>query len=141
MTTSDMVNFVKRRTRLNDDVKIIGEIQTAYRWAQRRIFNSSGGPDLLITMDEEKPIAALTSSYDFGANLSGEILAMKQLWAKLPNEAVFTPMVLADTNSLQFIRNDSTLISTPATGHPIFYDMLNYNQARFSPALPANSTL
>src|SRR5439155_2268772 len=107
MTVSSMVALVKQRTHVNDDTKVISEVQNAYRWVQRRVFNSQDGGDLLSTMDTEKTLSAVTTTYDIGANVTGEFLGLKQLWLKLPSDTVFTPMTYADTNSLQFLRNDS----------------------------------
>lgn len=141
-----MVRRIKHRTKLADDYKVLIELQDAAEWAGRRVYNSENGPDLLITMGEEVALAARTRTLDLAGEdvLVNALLGIKQLWLKLPSDSIFTPMVAADSNSMQFIRNDSELdsdTSVVAQGHPVYYDVLNFSQVRFAPALPASSKI
>lgn len=144
MTTAEMVTKVKTRTKQADDTKVITELQSAYDWARNRVFNTENGPDILSTFDEELTLAARTRNYNLAANLANSILGIKQLWLKLTTDTVFTPMIPADTNRTEYVRNDSeTAADTTviATGHPVYYDVINYNQVRFAPALPSGAVI
>ena len=134
-----MLTRVKQRTRMQDEYRILTELQHAYGWVLRRVYNTEKGPNLLITIDEELSINATTRDYDLASNLAHALLGVKQLWLKLPSDTTFTPMVTADTNSSVFVVTDSASIT--ATGHPVFYDVVNFDKVRFAPALPSGSTI
>lgn len=144
MTSAQMIERVKGRTKQNDDTKVIRELNAAQEWAYNKIYNSEGGPDLLITYGTEKMMSAQTRIYDLGANVSGTIYGIKNLWLRFPNETAFSPMRKVDATNAEFVFNDQWVASdttTVATGHPVFYDMINLSQLRFAPPLPASSVI
>ena len=136
-----MVARVRRKTHQADESKIVNELQAAQRWVGRRVFNSTGGPELLTTIGEElTALAATTRSYDLGANVTGGVfLGLKQLWVKLPGSTRFSKMDHVDVTEMA----DSATTAAPdiASGHPISYAVINFSKLRFAPALPASSVL
>ena len=139
-----MVTRVKDRSRHRDDTRVIGEVRSAQTWAWFKIFNSENGPDLLSTFGTELTLLATTREYDIGANITGTLYGIKQLWLKLPQDRSFTPMTFADVNDKQFTLNDQWLAADQdriAQGHPVYYDIIDFARVRFSPPLPAQSVL
>jgi hypothetical protein len=139
VTIAEMITKVKSRTKQVSSTVVIEEIQTAYDWVHNRIFNTEKGPNLYIILDEEIAISALTRSFDLQSNLGYTMLAIKQLWAMLPGDSVFTPMIEADTNDPDFISVDSQQAADStvfAQAHPVYWNSINYNQVYFAPALP-----
>ena len=61
----------------------------------------------------------------------------------MPADTVFTSMIPADGNEQDFTNADSATTANPriANGHPVLYEIVNFSQARFAPALPAGSVL
>ncbi len=145
MTTQQLVDSVKARTRHVDDTRVVRELNSALAWAYGRVFNSTGGPDLLMTFDTELAIAAVTRDYDLGANITGTLYSLKQLWLKLPSDTNFTPMFQRDAMSdPQYVWNDqypSSDTTSIAIGHPVRYEVMNFAEVRFSPMLPSGSRL
>lgn len=144
MNSAQMVQRVKDRTHHNNDDKIIGELNSAKDWAWTKIFNSASGPDLLLTLDTEKTMSAQTRTYDIGANVTGTLYGIKQLWLKFSSETNFTPMVARDMNDSTFRGGDqypSSDTTSVAIGHPVLYEIINFSQARFSPPLPTSSVI
>lgn len=140
-----MLALLKQRTKIADPTKLLLELRDAYRWAVNKIYKSSDGPQMLVTVGEElTALAATTREYDIEANISGgSLLGMKQLWVKLPADLGFTPMLPRDTGDPDFIAFDGQPAADPtiAQGHPVFYSMINFSKARFAPALPAGAVL
>lgn len=145
MTTQEMLDLLKQRTKQADRAKLLMELRSAYRWVVRRVYNSSNGPDLLATIGEELPaLAAITRTFDLGAAVtSGEMIGIKKLWLKLPSDTGFTGMVPDDSNDLNFSNADTSTAANPqvAAGHPVLFMILNFTQARFAPALPIGSVI
>jgi hypothetical protein len=144
MTTQALVALIKRRSHHSDDVLVQNELNSAKDWAYERLYNSEVGPDLLITYGTEITLAARTRDYNLGADaaISGTLYGIKQLWLKFSTDVAFTPMRAADSTDLRYIFNDqwaSTDTTTVATGHPVLYDVVNFNKVRFSPPLPAGA--
>jgi len=148
MTTHEMLALLKQRTKVADETKRLNELWSAYRWAVKRIYNSSDGPKLLSTVGLE--LAALTGTtktYDLAAAVKaangGDFLGVKKLWVKLPSDTRFVPMEPADSNEPDFVNADSDPAAnlTVAQGHPVQYDVINFAQARFAPALPATAVV
>jgi hypothetical protein len=147
MTTTEMVAFVKAWTKHSDDSKILIALRSGYRWTVKRVYNSEGGPDLLSTIGRELSIASTTRDYDLSAAIEtaggGELLGIKQLWLKLPSDSNFTPMNEVDAETPAFQVYDAELAASPtiASGHPVLYQVVNYDKVRFAPALPSGSTV
>jgi hypothetical protein len=147
MTTVEMVTFVKAWTKHPDDTKILIALRSGYRWTVKRVYNSEGGPNLLSTIGRELAIASTTRDYDLSAAIvtagGGELLGIKKLWLKLPSDQNFTPMNETDAETPVFQSYDAELAASPtiASGHPVMYQVVNYDKVRFAPALPAGSTL
>lgn len=144
MTVAEMLDALKWRTKKRDITELLIELNSAARWTARRVYNSEGGPDLLSTFGAELSIGSTTKSYDLGANVpTGVFLGIKRLWLMLPGETEFTRMTEADLESPAFTANDNRLAADPliATGHPVFYEVYNFDELRFDKALPANSKL
>lgn len=145
MTTQQIIDAVKARTRQNDDTKVIREVNSAKDAIYQRVFNSVGGPDLLMTFDNEVTMAAVTREYDIDANVTGTVYALKGLWLKLSGETAFTPMVPMDAWSEpvarfydQYPSSDTTSV---AAGHPVVYQVFNFAKLRFFPMLPSGAVL
>ena len=144
LTTAGMIQRVKDRTHSRDDLKIIGEINSAKDWASNKLFNSEGGPDSLSTHATQLTISSRTREYDLGANVTGTIYGVKQMWLKLSTDTDFVLMVPLDSSDPRFVANDpypSSDTTTVAEGHPVYYDVINFSQLRFAPPLPADCTL
>jgi hypothetical protein len=144
MTTREMLNSVKQWTKISTEDTGLRALRKAYNWAVRRVYNSENGPNLVSTIGEELPaLLATTKTYDFGANLAHPILGFKQLWVKLPADVKFTPMQSARTTDQGFVDSDSDPAASlqVAQGHPVLYDIINFDQARFAPALPTGAVL
>lgn len=145
MTTQEMFDALKSRTKISDASKLGTELRSAYRWVVRRVYNAAGGPDLLMTIGEELPaLVAVTRDYDLGANVTaGELLGIKKLWLKLPQDTRFTGMDPSDADDPGFANMDSGTNATPdvAGGHPVLYTVINFDKLRFAPALPTTSVL
>jgi hypothetical protein len=146
MTTQEMVDLVKDRSKQSDTAKILRELRAAYRWCVNRVYLAEGGPELLSTVGQEITLAADTRDYDLGANVTvtgGVYLGLKQLFAKLPTDQTFTPMIERDASAPEFQSRDSQPAATPdvAGGHPILYHVYNFSQFRFAPALPSGTVL
>lgn len=146
MTTNEMLDTLQRRTKIADRVKLIAELKSAYRWAARRIYNTAGGPELLMVLGEElTALASTTRDLDLSATgvLDAGCIGIKRLWVKLPSDAKFVPMNSCDSNDELFTSLDSGTAAAPtiAAGHPILYMVYNFVQLRFAGALPAGSVL
>jgi hypothetical protein len=144
MTAQEMVDMIKFRTKQPDVAKILSELRAANRWVAKRVFLSTGGPDLLSTIGTEVTIAATARNYNLAAALApNEILGIKKLMLKLPTDTRFTKMNDVDANNEDFIKLDSELDATPliASCHPVLYQPYNFDQVRFAPAIPATSII
>ena len=144
LTTALMIQRVKDRTHSRDDLKIIGELNSAKDWAGNKLFNAQGGPDSLSTHATQLTISSRTREYDLGANVTGTIYGIKQMWLKLSTDTDFVLMVKLDSSDPLFTANDpypSSDTTTVAEGHPVYYDVINFSQLRFAPPLPADCTL
>lgn len=144
MTSADMITRLKNRTFNTNDLKLIGELNSARNWAWMRVYNSENGPDLLLSIDNEKTMASRTRDYDLGANITGTLYGIKQLWLRFPSDMNFTPMVARDMASSGFRANDqypSSDTTTVATGHPVQYEVVNFAKLRFAPPLPINAVI
>lgn len=144
LTAAQMVERVKSRTFNKNDSKIVGELISAQDWAWNKIFKSAEGPDQLSTQGQEISISAITREYDLGAQITGTLYGVKMLWLKFSSDTTFHPMRPADSAELQFIFNDqwaSSDTTTVAIGHPVLYMIVDFAKVRFSPPVPANSTL
>lgn len=144
MTSQEMVDLVKDRSKQPDAAKILRELRSAFRWATNRVYLTEGGPDLLSTIGSELTISGTTRTYDIAAFVSGNLLGLKELWLKLPTgDQVFTPMVECDATHPAFQANDEQVAADPliASGHPVLYHIQNFSQVRFAPALPDGSIL
>ncbi len=140
MTSADMVAAVKSRTQDTNDAKVLTELNAAQDWAFNHIYNAEGGPDLLVTFNEQKTLTSVRE-YDLTSNLTYVIMGLKKLWLKLPNETKFTPMLPADTTEPNFVWRDDVDDTTVATSHPVYYMVENFAQLRFSALLPSNAIL
>lgn len=143
LTSSQILQRIKDRTHYTSDDRILGEIKSAQDWAFNRLYNSENGPDTVMTAATELTLASRTREYDLGAQLTGTLYGIKQLWLRFTSETVFSPMRPVDSDDLRFIFNDqwTSTDTTVATGHPVMYDSENFSKVRFSPPLPANSVL
>ena len=141
LSAIEMVGRVRDRTSYKNDKKIVGELASSADWAYNRVFNSANGPNQFLVPAEEVTISSRTQTYNLGAALAGgNLYGVKLLWLKFSSDTVFTPMVPLDSGDLRFIAADNVPDSdttTVATGHPVFYDVLDFAQVRFAPALPA----
>lgn len=142
MTSQEMVDLCKDRSKQPDMAKILRELRSAFRWATNRIYMTEGGPDLLSTIGEELTISATTREYDLSANVTN-YLGLKALWLKLSTDTEFVPMIERDASSSVFKANDTQVAADPliASGHPVLYHIHNFGTLRFAPALPADCTL
>lgn len=143
MNTQTMVDVVKARTRQQDDTKVVRELNSALDWCYTKVYNSSGGPDTLMTFGNElTALASTTRDYDIDANVTGTVYSIKTLWVKLPGETNFTPMLPRDQHDQYYAdvypASDTTSV---ATGHPVYYEVVNFAKVRFYPQLPASSVL
>jgi hypothetical protein len=143
MTTQEMVDLVRDRSKQPDTAKILRELRAAFRWAVARIYTTEGGPDLLSTIGTELTITGTTRDYNLAANVQGTFLGLKQLWLKLPGDTNFTPLNEADLTAPSFQDRDSKPTADPdiAFGHPVLYQVYNFGMLRFGPALPDTSVL
>lgn len=145
MTTQEMVDLVRDRSKQSDTAKILRELRAAFRWCSTKVFLVAGGAELLSTIGQELTLAADTRDYDLADNVTvtGTFLGLKQIWAKLPGDTMFTPMVERDILTPEFQIRDSQPAATPdvARGHPILYQPYNFSQLRFAPTIPATSVL
>lgn len=139
-----MIDRIKQRSHSRDDLKIIGELNSSKDWASNRLFNSEGGPESLSTFATQLTISSRTREYDLGANVTGTIYGVKQLWLKFSSDTDFTLMVPLDAGDPLFTANDpypSSDSTTVAEGHPVYYNVQNLSKIRCAPPLPADSTL
>ena len=139
-----ILDRIKQRTHSRDDLKILGELNSAKDWASNKLFSAEGGPETLSTHATQLSIASRTREYDLGANVTGTIYGIKQLWLKLETDVDFVLMVPASSSDAMFTSNDpypSSDTSTVAEGHPVFYAVINFAQLRFAPPLPSGCTL
>jgi hypothetical protein len=145
MTTKEMLDLLKQRTKIQDPTKLLLELRAGYRWAVNKIYKSADGPAMLVTIGEElTALVATTRDYNIESHISGgNLLGMKQLWVKMPGDTGFTPMIPLDADDPQFQALDDQPAASPrvASGHPVFYAMLNFGSTRFAPALPTGSIL
>lgn len=144
MTPNEMLDSCLQWTKVSSQTKRLVALKKAYRWAVRRVFNSEDGPDLLATIGEElAALGATTKTLDIKALLAHDLLGFKKLWLKLPADLSFVGMKPSDTTDDSFVETDADLAANlkTAQGHPVYYDIINYGQARFSPALPAGSII
>jgi hypothetical protein len=144
MTPNEMLASCLQWTKVSDKAKRLVALKKAYRWAVRRVFNSEDGPDLLSTIGEElSTLLVTTKTLDIKALLAHDLLGFKKLWLKLPADVQFVGMEPSDTTDQAFIDTDSDLAANVKTaqGHPVYYDIINFGQARFSPALPAGAII
>lgn len=139
MTSADMVAAVKGRTHDSDDSKVLIELNAAQSWAFGLIYNAEGGPDLLMTYNEQKTLGSALREYDLSVNLAYTIMGLKKLWLKLPGETKFTPLVPSDSSIPEFVDDVDDTTTVPV--YPIYYDVENFAQLRFSGLLPTGSIL
>ncbi len=145
MTTAEMVDLCKQRTKVSDDTKILRELNSAYEWAVTEVFKSADGPQLLVKVGEEiTALVATTRDYDLEAALTGgTLLGLTNLWAKLTTNSEFIRLVPVDVSSDEFVACDSSTIANPLIAYnlPIYYAVVNYGRVRFAPALPSGTVL
>lgn len=144
MTTADMVDLLKQRTKITDSTKLLRELRAAYQWAVLEVFKSADGPQLLMTVGEELTLATDTRDYDLEANLvGGNILGLQQLWAKVASGTDFVRLKSCDITSDQFTSMDSSTAANPlvASDSPVYYGVVNFGQVRFAPSLPAGTII
>ena len=141
MTVMEMVTTVKGRTHDRDDTLVITELNGAQSWAFNRIYLTQGGPDVLVTIDEEVTLAADLRTVNLDTEVTYEIAGIKQLWLKLPTENGFTQMISVDASDSRFELRDSLDTPTPSASHPVYYYIGNFTQARFSALLPTASVI
>lgn len=145
MTSRELIDRVKARTGQtnSNEVKIIGEINSAMHWAYTRLYNSENGPDTIATWAKELTLASLAREYDLGANVDGTIYGVKKLWLKMSADSIFSQMVPMDSADPRFASSDDLLASaTDAySGGPLYYDVINLSKLRFSRALPAGTII
>lgn len=144
MTPNQMVALITQRTKIASRTKIFAELDSAFRWVVRRVYNSADGPDLLTTVGDELPaLVAVTKTLDIAAQVTGVLIGIKKLWVKLPADTVFVSMVPADINEPEYIEADAFTAENPeiAAGHPVLYDILNFSIARFAPSLPIGAVI
>lgn len=144
MTPDQQLDFCLKWTDVTDHQKRLAALQKAYRWAVRRVFNSESGPNLLASIGEElTALASVTKTLDIESLLSHELLGFKKLWLKLPSDIKFVGMEKRDTNDEAFEDGDADPAAslTVAMGHPVVYDIINFGQARFAPALPIGAVI
>lgn len=143
MTSTEMLAFITQRTRQTDVVKILRELRSAHTWVALNLFNAGGG-DLCVTIGEELPaLVAVTRDFDLGAVTSGTFLSIKTLWLKFPSDSRFVPMIENDSTDPEFEVTDSATVADPdiAYGHPVRYDVLNFQKVRFARALPVGAII
>lgn len=144
MTPNEMLSSCQQWTKVADQTKRLTALRKAYNWAVRRVFNTENGPNLVATIGEQLPtLVATTKTYDLGANLAHPVLGFKKLWVKLPSDVQFVGMDPADTTDQRFVDGDMDLAANTqvAQGHPVVYDIINFSQARFAPALPTGAII
>lgn len=148
MTTQDMLDLLKQRTKITDQSKCLRELKVAYRWAVNEIYKSADGPALLVTVGEELPaLLATTRDYDLESIIAtaggGTLLGLQTLWVRLPGDTKFTRLIPRDITSNDFVARDAQPATDPliASGYPIFFAVTNYGQVRFAPALPTGAIL
>lgn len=145
MTTQEMLDLLYQRTKISDQDKLLRELRDAYDWAVSEIFISADGPQLLMTVGEELPVlVSTTRNYNLEAALvGGSLLGLETLWVKLPTATLFTIVFPRTITDPDFLAMDSATAATPliASGHPIFYAVINDGQIQFAPALPAGTVI
>lgn len=145
MTTKEMLDLLRQRTKISDDTKLLRELQVAYRWAVNEIYKSADGPPMLVTVGEQiTALVATTRNYDLESALTGgSLLGIKQLWLKLTSDSAFTLMVQRDISDPAFTDMDTHTLADPliATAHPVLYAVTNFGQVRFAPALPSGAII
>lgn len=145
MTTQEQVDSVRETTRQRDETKIVRALNQGKDWAWTKVYNSTNGPDVLMSFDTEKTMSSVTREYDLGANVSGTLYAIKQLWLRLSGDTNFTLMLPRDAAAdPQFALSDqypSSDTTSVATGHPVRYDIFNFAKVRFAPMLPSGAII
>ena len=132
-----MILLLRSRTGVrNNDGLILDELNSAKSDIFQRVFLLD--EDIEITFETELSPGAV-QSYDMGANITaGEIWGVKKLWVKYSGEAEFTEAEHHDAASPEFLYRDQM---TAQVMHPLFYDVVNFDQLRFAPTLPASTTI
>lgn len=137
-----MMDYVRGKTHVNDDVLILQALNAAHSWAYNIVYSSVNGPDLITTIIEEVTPGGVTNAIDFSAFVTYDVAGFKAIWAKLPGETNYTPCIQLDQNDPLFQSNDNignVGVSTPITAsHPMHYYIFNFVEAKFDKVWPAD---
>lgn len=138
MILTRQITRIQDRTQQNNVGSIIDELNSAQDFIWNRIITNNS--NILKVDDCELTMAAETSSYDLGANVtSGTLVAIKWLGTKFAAETVFNPVGWADSSSDEFILADQS--QQAATNSPVLCASENFTQVRFAPPLPAGTMI
>lgn len=138
MILERMITRIQDRTQANNIGSIIDELNSAQDFIWNRIITNNS--NILKVDNCELTMAAQTSSYDLGANVTpGTLVAIKWLGTKFQSETVFNPVGWIDSSSDQFLLADQS--TQAATNSPVYCASENFTQVRFAPPLPAGTMI
>lgn len=138
MILERMITRIQDRTQSNNIGSIIDELNSAQDFIWNRIITNNS--NILKVDNCQLTMAAQTSSYDLGANVtSGTLVAIKWLGTMFSGETIFNPVGWIDSSSDQFLLADQS--TQAATNSPVFAASENFTQVRFAPPLPAGTVI
>ena len=137
MNLESMVRILRSRTGVrNNDALLIDELNSSKDAIFQRVYLL--GEDIEVTFETELSPGSV-QTYDLGTNISaGEIWGVKRVWVKYSGESEFTEAEYHDASSAEFRYRDQL---SAQTMHPLYYDVINFDQLRVAPTLPASTTL
>lgn len=133
-----MLVMVRDRTKVrNNDTMLINELNAAADEMWKRLY--AVFPDCEITFDSEGTFLVATQQFNLGAAivlLGGVFYGSKTFYIKGASDDRFIPVEFMDTNDPRFQaqeQEDANVLS------PVYASLVNFDQIRFAPELPAGT--
>lgn len=135
-TVEQMLQQVRRRTgRRGQDPKLLDELNNALDWLWPRLY--AVNPNLEITFGTTGTFSADTQTFDLGAAIAaGELYGLKGFWVKRSGDEDYVPVRFMSSGRLSFVLSDQ---DTASVTTPVLADVINFDQIRFSPAMPSGA--
>lgn len=139
LSVDRMLSMVKDRTGMRGrDPRIVNELDNALTWLWERLYVVN--PNLELTFETTGSFSSDTQTFDLGAAIlsatGGEFYGLKTFWVKRSGDAEYIPVDWMDTNRPAFIDRDQ---DSAQVRSPVLAQMVNFDQIRFSPALPSGA--
>src|SRR3990167_1182230 len=124
--------MLKNRTKVQDTVQLIDELNNDGTWAWNKIYPTN--PNLELTFATVGTFSVETQTLNLATVVDADIYGVKTFWIKGSNDTDYVPAHFYDSNDAVFLSRDQL---DAQVLQPTAYTIYNFTTIRIAPAVPA----